>query len=298
VVGSQDVIGLVAMGRGRTDEARRWLEQSLASGRRIGEVQFILTPLWGLAETDLLAGDPASAIARCEEGRSIASSAGERALFIPFVVTGTRAVIAARRPDEAERWVAQAHEFLATWESVAGPALSHADGLVRLAGGSLSAAREALERAVRGWEERGRVWEALGASLDLAQCLIRSNRHADAVAVLADVNARAGALGSEPSLARAAELTKASRGRGLEDEPWRPLTIREFEVARLVADGLTNGQIAAELALSPKTVSAHVEHILAKLGVARRAEIAAWATGVRVPESPSPARPPAVPAAR
>jgi DNA-binding NarL/FixJ family response regulator len=39
---------------------------------------------------------------------------------------------------------------------------------------------------------------------------------------------------------------------------------------------LTNAAIAGELFLSPKTVSAHVEHILPKLGVARRAEIAAW----------------------
>jgi len=54
------------------------------------------------------------------------------------------------------------------------------------------------------------------------------------------------------------------------------LTIREFEVARLIADGLTNAEIAAELSIAPKTASAHVEHILAKLGVARRAEIATW----------------------
>jgi DNA-binding CsgD family transcriptional regulator len=290
VVGSQDVIGLVAMGRGRFDEARRWLEESLAAGRRMGEVQFILTPLWGLAESDLLSGETASSIARSEEGWSISSSTGERALFIPFVVTGTRGLIAARRPDEAERWAAQARHHLVGWDSVAGPALSHADGLVRLAGGSLSAAREALERAIRGWEERGRVWEVLGASLDLVQCLIRMNRHADAVAILKGANAHAGELGAEPILARANELTKATRGRGLDEEPWRPLTVREFEVARLVADGLTNGQIAEELGLSPKTVSAHVEHILAKLGVARRAEIAAWATGVRVSEPPSAAR--------
>ena len=37
-IGSLDVIGLVALGRGRTDEARRWLEESLAAGRQIGEV--------------------------------------------------------------------------------------------------------------------------------------------------------------------------------------------------------------------------------------------------------------------
>ena len=56
------------------------------------------------------------------------------------------------------------------------------------------------------------------------------------------------------------------------------LTAREFEVARLVAAGATNREIAATLSIAPKTVAAHVEHILTKLGAARRAEIAAWAT--------------------
>ena len=283
VIGSLDVIGLVALGRGRPDEARRWLAESLEAGRRIGEVQFILTPLWGLAETDLLAGDPESASSRCEEGWAIASSTGERAEFIPFVVTGTRSLIAARRPDDAERWVNRAREHLAGWESVAGPALGHADGLSRMAAGSLSAAREAFERAVRGWDERNRVWEATGARLDLAQCLIRMNRHGDAAAVLADVRVTAETLASEPLLARVGELLKAAHGRGVEDEPWRPLSVREFEVARLIADGLTNGAIAERLSIAPKTASAHVEHILAKLGVTRRTEIAAWAATIERP---------------
>ena len=290
VIGSLDVIGLVALGRGRPDEARRWLEDSLASGRRIGEVQFILTPLWGLAETDLLAGDTAAAIALCEEGWTISSSTGERALFIPFVVTGTRSLIAARRPDEAERWVARVREHLADWESIAGPALVHADGLLRLATGSLTAAREALERAVRGWKERGRVWETTWARLDLAQCLIRMSRHGDAAAVLAEARAAAEALGSKPLLARADELSRAGRGRGLEDEPWRPLTIREFEVARLIAEGLTNGEIADQLDIAPKTASAHVEHILAKLGVGRRTEIATWVATVSRPAEDTSSR--------
>jgi DNA-binding CsgD family transcriptional regulator len=99
------------------------------------------------------------------------------------------------------------------------------------------------------------------------------------------VLATAGDLGSEPLRARAGELGRAGRGRGAEDEPWRPLTIREFEVARQVAAGLTNAQIATELFVSPKTVSAHVEHILAKLGASRRAEIAAWAATIAAPEA-------------
>ena len=288
-IGCLDLIGLIALGHGVSAEARRWLEDSLASGRRIGEVHLILTPLWGLAETDLLEGSADVAVARCEEAWTIAGSSGERALFIPFVVTGARGLIAARRPDDAARWVVQAREFFTGWDSVAGAALSHAEGLVRLAGGSLTAAREAIERAVRGWEERGRTWEALWARLDLAQCLIRMNRHADAVRVLSEVRARAEAMESQPLLARADELAKASRGRGREQEPWRPLTVREFEVARLIAEGMTNGEIAAALSVAPKTVSAHVEHILAKLGVARRTEVAAWAAGIRPAEPPQPA---------
>jgi non-specific serine/threonine protein kinase len=50
-----------------------------------------------------------------------------------------------------------------------------------------------------------------------------------------------------------------------------------------VAEGLTNGAIGEQLGLSPRTVGAHVEHILAKLGFTRRAEIAAWVAGMGVP---------------
>jgi DNA-binding NarL/FixJ family response regulator len=98
---------------------------------------------------------------------------------------------------------------------------------------------------------------------------------------------RAHEIGSPPLEARANELAKLARGRGSDGEAWRPLTVREFEVARLIAEGLTNAEIAAELVVSPKTVSAHVEHILAKLGVGRRTEIAAWATTVGQSGSPS-----------
>lgn len=291
VIGSLDVIGLVALGRGRLDEARRWLDDSLSSGRRIGEVQFILTPLWALAETDLLGGDSVTAIDRCEEALAIAVTSGERALLIPFVVTGVRSLLAARRPDDTERWLVRCRDHLAGWEPIAGAALAHGDGLVRMAGGTLSAARESLERAVRGWDERGRTWEGSWARLDLAHCLMRSNRHADAASVLSDVRRTADGLAAEPIIARADELARAGRGRGLEEEPWRPLTVREFEVARLIAEGLTNGEIGDRLDIAPKTASSHVEHILAKLGVTRRAEIASWVATVGGPaREPAPVR--------
>jgi predicted ATPase/DNA-binding CsgD family transcriptional regulator len=55
------------------------------------------------------------------------------------------------------------------------------------------------------------------------------------------------------------------------------LTRREWEVAGLVARGLTNRQAADELLVAPRTVETHLEHIFVKLGVQTRAEVAAWA---------------------
>ncbi|MCH7229611.1 response regulator transcription factor [Glycomyces sp. L485] len=51
-----------------------------------------------------------------------------------------------------------------------------------------------------------------------------------------------------------------------------PLTPRELGVLRLVAKGLTNRQIGAELYISEKTVSVHLSRAMSKLGVANRAE--------------------------
>jgi DNA-binding NarL/FixJ family response regulator len=56
-----------------------------------------------------------------------------------------------------------------------------------------------------------------------------------------------------------------------------PLTRREGEIAGLVARGLTNRQIAAALHISERTAENHVQHILVKLGLHTRTQIAAWA---------------------
>ncbi|MGV9866672.1 protein kinase domain-containing protein [Rhodococcus koreensis] len=58
--------------------------------------------------------------------------------------------------------------------------------------------------------------------------------------------------------------------------PTTNLTKREHQVADLIADGLTNKEIAARLVISPRTAQGHVEHILTKLGFTSRAQIASW----------------------
>ena len=55
------------------------------------------------------------------------------------------------------------------------------------------------------------------------------------------------------------------------------LTEREREVAALIAQGRSNGEIAGELVLSKRTVEKHVANILAKLGLTNRTQIVRWA---------------------
>jgi DNA-binding NarL/FixJ family response regulator len=55
-----------------------------------------------------------------------------------------------------------------------------------------------------------------------------------------------------------------------------PLTRRQREVAGLVAQGMTDREIAARLVISPRTAESHVEQILTRLGFRSRAQIAAW----------------------
>ena len=61
-----------------------------------------------------------------------------------------------------------------------------------------------------------------------------------------------------------------------QDGGWEPLARREAEVARLVADGLSNKQIGARLFISERTVENHVRSILNKLGFNSRVQIAGW----------------------
>ncbi|MBO2452158.1 LuxR family transcriptional regulator [Actinomadura barringtoniae] len=95
---------------------------------------------------------------------------------------------------------------------------------------------------------------------------------------LADDRARGTALSAADALLvmkgkRA--LPEAPAGPGPLTGP-SPLTRRETQVAKLVAEGLSNRQIAERLVISKRTADSHLEHILTKLGFISRAQIAAW----------------------
>ncbi|MFI5895794.1 ATP-binding protein [Actinoplanes sp. NPDC051513] len=73
------------------------------------------------------------------------------------------------------------------------------------------------------------------------------------------------------------EPSHAVPAAGAPGTDWAPLTRRERQVAALVAEGLTNQQIADRLVIGRRTANTHLEHILTKLDFRSRAQIAAWA---------------------
>jgi DNA-binding CsgD family transcriptional regulator len=106
----------------------------------------------------------------------------------------------------------------------------------------------------------------------------RSGDAAEAGALAAAAAAAASRLGMGPLLRSARALSSS-----LDGSPAFPLTRREGEIAALIARGLTNRQIAAALHISERTAENHVQHILTKLGLHTRTQIALWSTGTAPP---------------
>jgi ATP/maltotriose-dependent transcriptional regulator MalT len=264
------VLGYVALSRREDGTARAHLEEARDLAEQLGEVQRLSPALWGLAELAARAGEPRMAVKLCERGLESSERVGDAAYAFPFVVTGVRAKLAVRDLAGAHEWFERCSALL-TVRSIPGtmPALQHARGLIALAEGQTGHARTHLELALAAWDESGRFWEGIEAMHDLAACAIRSRRPSDAAHHTAEANERAAVAGAVALIDDPKKVAPPEVG---------PLSARELDVARLVTSGLTNRQIGESLTISPKTVSTHVEHILAKLGVARRAEIAAWVT--------------------
>ena len=136
---------------------------------------------------------------------------------------------------------------------------------------STSRARALLEDAVDGLERGGAPFEAARARLELATCLLALGRDDDAAHEAAAARERLQGLGAELDAGRARRLLAAGR------VPRDVLTPREREVLRLLADGLTNRQIAERLVVSEHTVHRHVANLLRKLDLPSRTAAAAHA---------------------
>ncbi len=185
-----------------------------------------------------------------------------------------------------EGWLAEADDRLMAWygqraHSALAVASNGPDALVGLA--------DTAEEALR----QGLIIEALWARLDRSRRLLLTDREA-AADELRRIGGEADRLGAK-TLGRAAQQELRALGvrtwrRGVAAEQRAGgaaagLTERERDIARLVREGASNPEIAAQLFLSRKTVERHLSNALAKLGVRNRAELAAATRGMDDPSN-------------
>ncbi|MDA2811419.1 LuxR C-terminal-related transcriptional regulator [Nocardiopsis sp. RSe5-2] len=154
----------------------------------------------------------------------------------------------------------------------------HAEGVV---GGSAASLRDAVEAYARG----SRVLAMAGAVYDLAALETGAAgaaprtgaAPAGTAALVEEAVAATAAVGAEAQGARLRPLLELLRAEADASGPDPSgLTGSEMRVARLVAEGLTNREVAARLHLSPHTVDSHLRHSFTKLDISSRVELTRW----------------------
>jgi DNA-binding CsgD family transcriptional regulator len=145
--------------------------------------------------------------------------------------------------------------------------------------GLLEPSQADLREAVELFERTPRRLELAAALEDLGVELIATDRES-AIDVLGRTLALYTELGAPWDARRARSRLRelGVRRRLVTAEPetngWAALTTSELTVARLVAEGLTNREVAERLFVSPHTVSSHLRHVFSKLGITSRVELA------------------------
>jgi predicted ATPase/DNA-binding CsgD family transcriptional regulator len=309
------VAGYLALVQGDGGTARSLLEEALAEGNRLGDTQaeayatqFLGRALWFTGEADrglaltgqalsrhreaadwegvvltlvqlgimrTMMGDPQTAAPPLEECIAECEARGER-WNRSYALWGLGLAAWLLGDDDRAAELEQAALLL---KRDVGDQVGMALCLEALAW--IAASHEQAARAAELLGAATAAWNSIPASIPAPLARYREAATERARSALGETPFSAhltSAQAMPPSRAVATALGEpagGSRSARAGSDPAR-LTAREREVASLIAQGLSNRDIAARLVISARTAETHVEHIMVKLGLTARAQIAAW----------------------
>lgn len=292
---------------GRWDTAAAAADEALRLAEEVGADHVATQCRLSLARLAAGRGDRAVVLENTERALLGSIPRGVRALSASAYWIRGRAALFSGQPQEALHHLTPLHEpghdaahrttaLLAAVDTaeaaaqldrldVVGSELTVMDAWVRRTGATWARAAAHRLRALAGSDAEPHFRAALDAGagddpFELARTrllygewLRRARRRADAREHLGAAAETFGRVGATLLRDRAVRELELAGGAGTHQDA-AGLTVQEFRVARLAADGLTNRQIAAQLLISHRTVGHHLSNVYLKLGVTSRAELA------------------------
>jgi DNA-binding CsgD family transcriptional regulator len=281
VLFSHSLRSVIALHRGdlaAAEQAAAAAERELAqTGRQHGLEYWVLLARALLLEA---AGRPEAACEALWSAWQQGAAAGNLAYNADLGPDLVRLSLAAGHPRRAAA-VSAGVQLLAA----ATPGVARLEGAALQCRGLVAGDPETLLQGAAAHRRGPRPLELARACEDAASTLVRAARPAEAAGLFEEALGLYERLGAAHDAARVEaglRLVGRRRGRrgprGRPRSGWASLTTTEAKVAELVAEGLSNPEIARRLFVSRHTVHTHVSHILAKLGLGSRVELAAAAT--------------------
>ena len=222
--------------------------------------------LWARAVSEATAGEPGVAV---EHLRRVVSPGVSLLSSLDRVEIAVQAGL----DDQAEEWLAPLVRFAETTGAPwAAARVAHCQALL----GATDDAVVHYERSLEHHRRSHRPFERARTELGYGELLRRSGRRVDARSHLRTALTTFDDLDAQPWAERARQELRASGEKIRRAPPTAAaqLTAQELQVTKLVAAGLSNREVAAQLFVSPRTVDFHLRNVFTKLGVTSRSQLA------------------------
>jgi DNA-binding NarL/FixJ family response regulator len=257
---------------GRADEARKLALTGVRVAEQYDDINLLKVP-WALGHLELAAGDPAAAARELDWLPDALRAAGiSEPGWEPILPDVVEALVSVGRLAEAQAVLQQLEQQATALDHRwATPAAVRCRALVLLA-------QEQADEAAAAAEQAAAAFAEIGFPLDRARSLLvagaakrRSGQRRQAADSLASAIEILNELGAPLWVERAEDELRRASPRPRRD---RELTSAERGVAALVAQGMTNREVAAQLFTTVATVEAHLTRIYRKLGIRSRTQLA------------------------